>query len=192
VFQQQDKREKYASRNIRPTVKHGGGVSQMIWACFISDKLGPIVFIEGMVNQDTYQRVLKEHLIPFLDALKADEEVDLEFQQDNARPHTAKRTKKLLQELAEKNGLKIMEWPPNSPDLNPIEHLWVKLKLELFRRYPDTISLKGSSYTVRAVLQQRLHEIWWNIGEDVLKRQIESMPHRVKEVLTARGWYTSY
>jgi transposase len=85
-----------------------------------------------------------------------------------------------------------MEWPPNSPDLNPIEHLWAELKLELFRRYPDTVSLKGSSHTVRMELRQRLHEVWWDIGEDVLKWLIESMPCRVKEVLTARGWYTSH
>ena len=192
VFRRQNKREKYASKNIQPTVKHGGGVSQMIWACFIGDKLGPIVFIEGMVNRDVYQGVLKEHLIPFLDALKKDGEVNLEFQQDNAKPHTAKSTKRFLGELAEKYGLKIMEWPPNSPDLNPIEHLWAELKLELFRRYPDTVSLKGSSDTVRVELRQRLHEVWWDIGQDVLKRLIESMPRRVKEVLTARGWYTSH
>jgi len=191
VFRRQNKQEKYAPRNIQPKVKHSA-VSQMIWACFIGDKLGPIVFIEGMVNQDVYCEVLREHLAPFLEVLKADGKANLEFQQDNARPHVAKSTKQLLQELAKKYSLKIMEWPPNSPDLNPIEHLWAELKLELFQRYPNTVSLKGSSDTVRAVLRQRLHKVWWDIGEDVLKRLIKSMPHRVKEVLTARGWYTSH
>jgi hypothetical protein len=52
----------------------------MIWACFIGDKLGPIVFIEGMVNRDVYQGMLEEHLIPFLNTLKTDGEVNLEFQ----------------------------------------------------------------------------------------------------------------
>ena len=164
----------------------------MIWACFIDNKLSPIVFIDGIVNQDVYQGVLTKHLIPFMDALKADEEVDLELQQDNARLHVAKKTKELLEELAEKYGLKIMDWPPNSPDLNPIEHLWAELKRRLFEKYPNTMSLKGSPSAIRQVIQEHLHEVWWEIGEEVLKKLIESMPHRVNEVLAARGWYTSH
>ena len=67
------------------------------------------MFIDGMVNQDVYCGVLTEHLVPFLEALKANGEVNLELQQDNARPHIAKSTKQLLQELAEKYDLNIME-----------------------------------------------------------------------------------
>ena len=52
----------------------------MIWACFIGNKLSPIVFIEGMVNQDIYYKVLRKHLAPFLEVLKADGEANLEFQ----------------------------------------------------------------------------------------------------------------
>ena len=95
------------------------------------------------MNQDVYAAMLTEHLVPFLEALKTDGEINLEFQQDNATPHTGKRARVSLKEIAEKHGLKIMEWPPNSPDLNPIEHLWAELKYQLFKKYPDIVRLKG-------------------------------------------------
>ena len=191
VFRRQNKREKYAPRNVQLKVKHSI-VSQMIWGCFFSNRLGPIVFIEDAVNQDVYKTMLAEYLVPFLDALKADGEANLEFQQDNAPPHTAKRAKESLKEIAEKHNLKTMEWPPNSPDLSPIEHLWAELKGRLFQKYPDTVCLKGSPDTIRSILQARLHEVWWEISEEVLEELIKSMPRRVKEVLDAQGWYTSF
>ena len=85
-----------------------------------------------------------------------------------------------------------MEWPPNSPDLNPIENLWAWLKLELHRCYPDTKYLPGSPETVKSVLKERLMEVWWDIGEKMLNRLIESMSERVQAVLAAKGWYTKY
>jgi transposase len=90
------------------------------------------------------------------------------------------------------HGFTRMEWPPNSPDLNPIEHLWAYLKHELNRRYPDTKDIRGGPDTVKRVLVQRLLEVWWDIGEGVLNRLIDSMPRRVQAVLDAKGWYTEY
>jgi len=108
------------------------------------------------------------------------------------RPHSASATTKWLQEEAKKHGFSIMHWPANSPDLNPIEHLWSHLKCELHRQYPDTWYLKGSHDTIRRILKERIHKIWWNIGSTVLENLIESMPHRVRAVLDVRGNVTSY
>jgi len=60
------------------------------------------------------------------------------FQQDNATPHVAKRTRVWFENAMGEHGFMLMEWPPNSPDMNPIEHLWGHLKLKLHRQYPDT------------------------------------------------------
>ena len=97
------------------------------------NKLSPIVFVNSTENQDVYMEILQESFVPFIEALNADGHKDLEFQQDNARPHTAKRTKELLENIAEKYELKIMDWLANSPDLNPIEHLWAHIKLKLYQ-----------------------------------------------------------
>jgi transposase len=191
VFRRQNKREKYAPHNVRMKARDGH-LSQMIWACFVGDKLGPIVFLSGSVNQDVYMELLCTDFEPFLEALAVDGVTNLEFEQDNAHPHVAKRTRKFLEALAQKHGLTIMDWPANSPDLSPIENLWAHLQLELRRQFPDTAKLKGSPQTIKAILRERLHKIWWEIGEDVLNDLIEGMPKRVKEVITARGWYTSH
>src|SRR5579859_6386672 len=74
VFRHQNKREKYAPWNVR-TKARDGSLSQMIWACFVGDKLGPIVFISGSVNQDVYWEMLRTEfdlcfLRPWLQILK--------------------------------------------------------------------------------------------------------------------------
>ena len=53
----------------------------------------------------------------------------------------------------EKHEFVLMEWPPNSLDMNPIEHLWEHIKTELHRRYPDTKDLQGSPDVIRATLR---------------------------------------
>jgi hypothetical protein len=88
----------------------------MIWACFIGNTLGPIVFISGSINQDVYMELLQTEFDPFLNALGADGQTNLKFQQDNAHPHTAKRTLEFLEAFARKHRLTIMDWPANSPD----------------------------------------------------------------------------
>jgi transposase len=189
VFRRQNKQEKYASKNIQGKSRDGY-VSQMVWGCFLSNKLGPIAFIDGTVNKDVYIDVIRDQLMPFIDALRADGITNIVFQQDNARPHTAEKTKKTLNQLTEEHGFSVMTWPPNSPDMNPIEQLWPHLKLQLHRRYPDTSLLRGSPDTIRRELKSRLLEIWWAIGEEFLDNLISSMPHRVQALIEANGWYT--
>ena len=76
--------------------------------------------------------------------------------------------------------------------MNPIEEFWAHLKAELLRRYPDMKLLQGTPAAIKRKLQDRLWEIWWDIGEDMLDRLIESMPHRVKALIAAQGWYMPY
>ena len=164
----------------------------MIWGCFAGNKLGPIVFVDGTVNADKYIELLRETVLPFLDALLEDGTTNIVFQQDNATPHTANRTRAWLENVLKERGIALMDWPPNSPDMSPIENLWARLKLELHRRYPDTASLRGNPNTVKQILIPSLMEVWWNIGEEVLNALIESMLQRVNALWKAKGWYTGY
>ena len=191
VFHHQNKLEKYACKNIRGKSRNGG-IFQTIWGCFVGTKLGPIMFLDGTVNSDVYIAVLRENLLPYIDAITADGMSNIVFQQDNASPHVSKKTRDWLQAAADKHGFSVMNWPAISPDMNLIENRWAHLKMELHCRYPDTKTLRGGPAMVRKVLQERLAEIWWSIGEKVLDRLVDSMPHRVEALIKVRGWYTKY
>ena len=62
---------------------------------------------------------------------------ELLFQQDNAKGHASAFTKSVLAAA----GIKVMEWPPFSPDLNPIETLWNDMKEYIQENYLRSIAL---------------------------------------------------
>ena len=191
VFRRQTKSEKYNPKNVQPKARDGD-VSQMVWGCFIGKMLGPIALIDGTVNTILYIDILTEKLVPFIDAIALDGTTNTVFQQDNASSHVSKKAREWLQTSALAHGYTIMNWPPNSPDMNLIEHLWKHLKQELHQQYPDTFNLRGSLNVVRTKLKERLTEIWWKIGEGILDTLVESMPRRVQALIAAKGWYTKY
>ena len=65
----------------------------MIWGCFVGNKLGPIVSIDGSVTGDVYTSLFHDNLLPYLDVLASDGITGITLQQDNARPHTCKKAK---------------------------------------------------------------------------------------------------
>ncbi len=92
--------------------------SVMIWAAMSSAGVGPLCFLKSTVNASIYQEILKHFMLPSADKLYGD--ADFIFQQDLAPAHTAKGTKSWFND----RGVTVLDWPANSPDLNPIENIW--------------------------------------------------------------------
>jgi transposase len=77
-----------------------------------------------------------------------------------------------------------MDWPAQSPDLNPIEHVWHLLKLRL-NKYP-------TRPTREEELERRIHIEWYKITKEECQRYIDSMPAQIKAVIKSKGGPTRY
>ena len=109
------KRKEYDPRYTVKTVKHGGG-NNKIWGCFSYYGVGPLFWIKENMNKEIYLNILQDVMLPF-----AEENLPLIWvhQQDNDPKHTAKVVKNWFHN----EKIRILKWPAQSPNINPIENL---------------------------------------------------------------------
>jgi transposase len=172
------KGEPLRERDIQETVKFGGG-NIMVWGCMGWEGVGNLVEVEGRMNGEQYVDILDNNLLESMEKLHVDPEIAI-FQQDNDPKHTSKVATKWFNDL----GINCMGWPAQSPDLNPIEHLWTILKHKL-NEYDTPPSGVWE-------LWDRAAEKWEEITEEDCQKLIRSMPRRLRAVVKANGGHTKY
>ena len=109
------------------------------------------------------------------------------FMQDNTPIHTVHATKKWFED----NAIPLLDWPPYSPDLNPIEHIWWHLKAMVKKMFPDLKKL-GTGEEALAALERALIIAWDEVDETIIESCLESLCRRRDTVIAAKGWHTKY
>ena len=131
------------------------------------------------MDSDCYLDILKKRVCQSRDWLGIDRRKFI-FQQDNTRIYTALQCINFFAT----HGIKILLWPPNSPDLNLIENVWSYIEREL-DQYPEAAKDLDE-------LWRRVEAIWREIPPEYLHKLYESIPDRLMMVIRNKGRNTKY
>jgi len=158
----------------KKSIKHSASI--MVWGCFSHKGRGALTFLEKgqKMNSDLYISLMGDKLMHFMRSNECQY-----YQQDNAPCHTSKKSK----EWFAANNIPLLDWPSNSPDLNPIENLWQIVKTKL----------SATKITSVDHLKQQIKQIWCTeISPDLCHKLSDSMPTRIEAVLKNKGYPSKY
>ncbi|KAI9069287.1 hypothetical protein FKP32DRAFT_1560014, partial [Trametes sanguinea] len=183
---------------IAPSFQTASKETVMVWGCIAHGRKGPLVHLDlprseqnssqsrtsqsrGGLDAERYvAQVLEGPLLAFYTQMQDQTGKRMLVVEDGAPAHKAKITEKARQRL----GIKQLEHPPSSPDLNPIEPLWFKLK----KRVQDT----PGAYKSLDSLWEATKVVWKEMPDEVVRQETSKMGVRVREVLKVHGRQTRF
>jgi transposase len=157
------------NQKIKEVIRHT--IKVHIWGCITLGGIEICHLFEGILNSDRYINFLYEKLIPiYTDAFI--------FQQDNSSVHKSKKTKLFLKQF----NVQLLDFPPNSPDLNPIENLW-----HLIKHY-----MSKMKDVTKDNFKDKVKECCNNIDYSSIFNIISSMHVRVQKIIENNGDHINY
>ncbi|GBM26547.1 Transposable element Tc1 transposase [Araneus ventricosus] len=154
-----------------------GGSGIMLWGTFSWVALGPVVVVDQTMKAANYLNIIADPYMAFV--FPTGNGI---FQQDNAPCHKARIVLEWFEEHTYEFHL--MSWPPNSPDLNPIEHIWDDMERQLRTQTPPCPNI--------STLRDRCLDIWYNLSPVIYQKLVAFLPRRVAAFLKAKGGATRY
>lgn len=166
---------------VAHTIQHRPQLQRvMLWGSISSKGVGPLVVITGTMNANKYQETLHQHLVPQINRWYGRHRHSCVFQQDNAPCHKAAS----VLDFFRQRGIDVMDWPPYSPDLSPIENMWAIVKQKLHQL----------PFHSKEELVEKLQELWHHDPgiADACAAVMKSMPSRIQACLKAHGGPIKY
>ncbi|GBM99997.1 Transposable element Tc1 transposase [Araneus ventricosus] len=142
----------------------------MLWGTFSWVAVGPVVVIEQTMKASNYLIIIANQLHPYM-AFVFPTGNGI-FQRNNAPCHNAQIVLEWFEEHTDEFHL--MSWPPNSPVLNPMEHIWDVMERQLRVQTPQCPNI--------STLRDRCLDIWYNLSAVMYHKLVASMPRRVEAV----------
>lgn len=158
------------------SVKHPPKVH--VYGCFSSAGFGKLICFTGNLNATRLVTLYNKGLLPSAETLFGPGNRDWILQEDNDPKHKSRKAAKWKRE----NGINRMDWPAQSPDLNPIENVWAVMKLNVRKRKPATVK----------ALVRAIHREWKELSDDYAQALVSSMSRRVQGVIEAKGDHLLY
>lgn len=166
------------ARNRFRRQQGGGGV--MFWAGLLGNTIvGPFRVEQGVkLNSRNYCSFLTRNFLPWYQRLSEEDKEPLIFMQDNAPSHASRYTKAWFSDQGI-DGSKLMIWPPNSPDVNPIEMLWSLIKQKVYEN--------GKQYSSVDALWAAVCKACTEVPEEHLKNLVNGVDKRLVKLIKSKG-----
>lgn len=149
----------------------------MFWGGIVFNRRTPLIPInQNMTSQVYIESVIRPIIYPLRDELGD----NFIFMDDNARPHRART----VQEVLEQGDITRLDWPANTPDMNPIENMWDFVSRAIHKRMNPP---QNAEELAAAAVEE-----WNNIPQEIINRLIVSMHRRVNMLLINRGGHSDY
>ncbi|GBN75143.1 Transposable element Tc1 transposase [Araneus ventricosus] len=155
-----------------------GGI--MLWGTFSWAALEPVVVVEQTMKAANYLNIIADQLYPYM-AFLFPTGIEI-IHQDNAPCHKARIVLECFEEHTDE--LHLMSWRPNSPDINPMEHIWDVMERQLRAETPPCPNI--------STLRDHSLDIWYNLSPVMYQKLVASMRRRIAAVLKVKGGATCY